>query len=46
MFALPVLDTRLAFARRWVNGRPVFSADKYHFHHQLVARGLTVRRRS
>ena len=44
MFALPVLDTSLAFARRWVNGRPVFSADKFHFHHQLVARGMTVRR--
>jgi UDP-GlcNAc:undecaprenyl-phosphate GlcNAc-1-phosphate transferase len=44
MFALPVLDTGLAFARRWVNKRPVFSADKHHFHHQLVARGLSVRR--
>jgi UDP-GlcNAc:undecaprenyl-phosphate GlcNAc-1-phosphate transferase len=44
MFALPVLDTSLAFARRWVNRRPVFSADKFHFHHQLVARGMTVRR--
>ena len=40
MFALPILDTALAFARRWVNGRPLFSADKQHFHHQLVARGL------
>jgi len=36
MFALPVLDTSLAFARRWVNRRPVFSADRMHFHHQLV----------
>ena len=44
MFALPVMDTSLAFARRYVNGRPLFSADKFHFHHQLVARGLTVRR--
>src|SRR4029077_9906928 len=42
MFALPVLDTALAFARRYVNGRPVFSADRFHFHHQLVSRGLTV----
>src|SRR5204862_7099412 len=24
--------------------RPFFSADKHHFHHQLVARGLTVRK--
>jgi hypothetical protein len=44
MFALPVLDTSLAFARRWVNRRPFFSADKHHFHHQLVSRGLTVRK--
>ena len=28
----------------WVNGRPLFSADKFHFHHQLVSRGLTVKR--
>jgi UDP-GlcNAc:undecaprenyl-phosphate GlcNAc-1-phosphate transferase len=43
VFALPILDTGLAFARRWLNGRPVFSADKQHFHHQLVARGYTVK---
>jgi UDP-GlcNAc:undecaprenyl-phosphate GlcNAc-1-phosphate transferase len=43
MFALPVLDTALAFARRYVNGRPIFSADKFHFHHQLVARGFSVK---
>lgn len=44
MFALPVLDTVLAFARRYIAGRPVFSADKFHFHHQLVGRGFTVRK--
>lgn len=44
MFALPVLDTALAFARRYVNGRPLFSADKFHFHHQLVARGFSVKK--
>jgi UDP-GlcNAc:undecaprenyl-phosphate GlcNAc-1-phosphate transferase len=44
MFSLPVLDTALAFARRWVNDRPLFSADRHHFHHQLVARGFTVRK--
>jgi UDP-GlcNAc:undecaprenyl-phosphate GlcNAc-1-phosphate transferase len=43
MFALPVLDTALAFTRRWVNKRPLFSADRHHFHHQLVARGFTIR---
>ena len=43
MFALPVLDTGLAFARRYVAGRSFFSADRHHFHHQLVARGLSVK---
>jgi UDP-GlcNAc:undecaprenyl-phosphate/decaprenyl-phosphate GlcNAc-1-phosphate transferase len=43
MFALPILDTALAFVRRWVNGRPLFSPDRHHFHHQLVARGFTVK---
>jgi UDP-GlcNAc:undecaprenyl-phosphate GlcNAc-1-phosphate transferase len=43
MFALPVLDTALAFTRRWINGRRLFSADRQHFHHQLVARGFTVK---
>jgi UDP-GlcNAc:undecaprenyl-phosphate GlcNAc-1-phosphate transferase len=43
VFALPILDTALAFARRWINGRPLFSADKQHFHHQLVARGFSVK---
>lgn len=44
MFSLPVLDTALAFARRYLARRPFFSADKFHFHHQLVARGMSVRR--
>ncbi len=44
IFALPILDTTLAFVRRWVNKRPLFSADRYHLHHQFVARGLSVRK--
>ncbi len=43
MFALPVLDTVLAFARRWVNKRHLFSADRHHLHHQLVNRGFTIK---
>jgi UDP-GlcNAc:undecaprenyl-phosphate GlcNAc-1-phosphate transferase len=43
MFSLPLLDTALAFVRRYVNRRPLFSADRYHFHHQLVARGFSVK---
>lgn len=43
MFALPVLDTMLAFARRWIAGRSLFAADAQHFHHQLVSRGFSVK---
>jgi integrase len=43
IFALPILDTALAFARRWIAGRPLFSADSKHFHHQLMQRGLSTR---
>jgi UDP-GlcNAc:undecaprenyl-phosphate/decaprenyl-phosphate GlcNAc-1-phosphate transferase len=43
IFALPILDTVLAFARRWMKGRSIFEADKNHFHHQLVARGFSVK---
>ncbi len=43
MFSLPVLDTALAFARRKLAGRALFSADKQHLHHQLVARGMSVK---
>jgi UDP-GlcNAc:undecaprenyl-phosphate GlcNAc-1-phosphate transferase len=43
MFALPVLDTALAFARRFMNNRPLFSPDRHHIHHQIERRGYTVR---
>lgn len=44
VFGLPVLDSVLSFARQWVNGRPLLSADKMHIHDQMVARGLSVKR--
>lgn len=40
---LPIADTLLAILRRWVRGRPLFSADKEHIHHKLLARGFTHR---
>ncbi|MEL7237302.1 MAG: MraY family glycosyltransferase [Planctomycetota bacterium] len=43
MFSLPVLDTALAFTRRWLKGRPLFSADRHHFHHQLMGRTNSVK---
>ena len=43
IFGLPIFDTALAYARRKLNGRPVFQGDRSHFYDQLVDRGLTVR---
>ena len=41
VLALPLIDTSLAIVRRWLRGRPIFSADEHHLHHRLVAIGLT-----
>jgi UDP-GlcNAc:undecaprenyl-phosphate GlcNAc-1-phosphate transferase len=41
---VPMLDLGLSIIRRRLKRRPIFSADRGHIHHQLVARGLTVRR--
>jgi len=40
---LPLADTLLAFLRRAVAGRPVFSADREHVHHRLLSAGLNHR---
>jgi UDP-GlcNAc:undecaprenyl-phosphate GlcNAc-1-phosphate transferase len=40
---VPMLDLGLSIVRRRLKRRPIFSADRGHIHHQLVARGLTVR---
>jgi UDP-GlcNAc:undecaprenyl-phosphate GlcNAc-1-phosphate transferase len=42
--ALPLLDTLLAIARRWLRGVPLSGADARHIHHQLLAVGFTHRR--
>jgi UDP-GlcNAc:undecaprenyl-phosphate GlcNAc-1-phosphate transferase len=36
---LPVLDTSLAIARRFLRGQPIFSADRGHIHHRLLNLG-------
>ncbi len=41
--ALPIADTLLAMARRGLRGRPMFSGDKEHIHHRLLAVGLSHR---
>lgn len=41
---LPIFDTLLSIARRYLARKPVFSADRGHIHHRLLDRGLTHRR--
>src|SRR5205807_5830014 len=41
--ALPIVDTLLAMLRRGLRGRPMFSGDKEHIHHRLLAVGLSHR---
>lgn len=41
---LPLTDTLLAMARRFVARRSIFSADREHLHHRLLDLGLTHRR--
>lgn len=40
-FGLPILETSLSVIRRFLSGRPLFSADREHIHHKLIERGLT-----
>lgn len=39
--SVPILDTFMAIIRRKSAGVPVFSPDKRHLHHRLLAKGLT-----
>ena len=39
--AVPLADTAFAIIRRLLNGQSPFHADKGHFHHRLLALGLT-----
>jgi UDP-GlcNAc:undecaprenyl-phosphate GlcNAc-1-phosphate transferase len=42
--SVPLLDTWLAVARRYIRHRPLWTADNGHIHHRLLARGFTPRR--
>ena len=42
--AIPLLDTALSIARRFLRRQPIFTADRGHIHHRLVDRGLSPRR--
>jgi UDP-GlcNAc:undecaprenyl-phosphate GlcNAc-1-phosphate transferase len=43
LLGLPIMDTLLAMGRRALRGVPLFSADRGHIHHRLLARGLSQR---
>jgi UDP-GlcNAc:undecaprenyl-phosphate/decaprenyl-phosphate GlcNAc-1-phosphate transferase len=43
-FALPVVDTSVAIARRFISGKPIFQGDREHIHHMLLERGWSQRR--
>lgn len=40
-FALPITDCMFAICRRMLRGRSPFSPDMEHFHHRLMAKGLS-----
>jgi len=40
---LPFLDVALSIARRFLNGKPIFGADRGHIHHRLLALGFRPR---
>lgn len=41
--AVPLTDTTLAIIRRFLRAQPIFSADRSHIHHRLLARGFSQR---
>jgi UDP-GlcNAc:undecaprenyl-phosphate GlcNAc-1-phosphate transferase len=41
--SVPLLDTTLAIARRFLRNQPLFKPDRSHIHHRLLARGLSHR---
>lgn len=41
ILALPIFDTLFAILRRYRGHQPIFQADKGHFHHRLLARGIS-----
>jgi len=41
ILGIPIADTFFAIVRRYYNGKPIFSPDKDHLHHRLLALGLS-----
>lgn len=43
-FGLPVVDTGVSIARRFLSRKPIFQGDREHIHHMLLDRGWSQRR--
>jgi UDP-GlcNAc:undecaprenyl-phosphate GlcNAc-1-phosphate transferase len=43
VLAVPLLETGLSAFRRYFSGQPVFTADRNHLHHRLLAMGMSQR---
>lgn len=43
ILGLPILDTLFAIIRRTLKGQPIFSGDKFHFHHQILGLNFSYR---
>jgi UDP-GlcNAc:undecaprenyl-phosphate GlcNAc-1-phosphate transferase len=41
---VPILDTGFVVAKRLKYGKPIYSADRWHFHHRFVNIGFSQRR--
>lgn len=44
ILAVPILDTGFVVAKRLKYGKPIYSADRWHFHHRFVNIGFSQRR--
>lgn len=44
ILAVPILDTGFVVAKRIKYGKPIYSADRWHFHHRFVNIGFSQRR--
>ena len=44
ILAVPILDSSFVIAKRIKYGRPIYTADKWHFHHRFANIGFSPRR--
>lgn len=44
IFGLPILDTAVALARRFINHRPLFVSDRGHIYDQMIDRGIPLKK--